>query len=361
MNGFAESQLPDKFKTDDYQVLIVAEKYQTGFDEPLLHTMYVDKRLDRVKAVQTLSRLNRICPGKEDTFALDFVNEVAGIQASFKPYYETTEIEQSTDPNLLYDLKSKLDDSQVYWWDDVLAFCKAFFSPPASRSGAVGPAALHRAVDPAVIRFKALGPTNQEEFKSRLESFIRLYAFLSQVISFQDPDLERLYAFGRFLLLKLPRRETGEVDLGLDVKLEYYRLSKTGEQSLSLAGESETLRGPTEVGTGGDQETRKQLLSTVISALNDRFGTQFTIADQLMFDQIEEVLVADESLAQQARVNTIDNYKFGFDSAFLSTIVDRRSQNDGIFTRILDDQDFAETVKSLLIERVYQRQQVAGA
>jgi len=200
MNGFGESQLPDKFKTDDYQVLIVAEKYQTGYDEPLLHTMYVDKRLDGVKAVQTLSRLNRICPGKEDTFVLDFVNDAEGIQAAFKPYYEATEIAEPTDPNLLYDLKSRLDGSQIYWETDVRAFCKAFFLPPA-RKGAGGPAPLHRAVDPAVTRYKDLGVLDQEEFKKRLESFIRLYAFLSQVISFQDLDLERLYAFGRFLLL----------------------------------------------------------------------------------------------------------------------------------------------------------------
>ena len=147
----------------------------------------------------------------------------------------------------------------------------------------------------------------------------------------------------------------------VDVQLEYYRLSKTGEQNVTLAGEPVTLVGPTEIGTGGDQPPEKRLLSTIIAALNERFGTQFTIADQLMFEQIEEVLVADESLAQQARVNTIGNYKFGFDSAFLSMIVDRRAQNESIFTRILDDQDFADTVKSLLIERVYQRQQGAGA
>jgi type I restriction enzyme R subunit len=257
-------------------------------------------------------------------------------------------------------LKSKLDGSQVYWWDDVLAFCKAFFLPAAQRSAAT-PAALHKEVDPAVTRFKALGTSDQEEFKKRLESFVRLYAFLSQVIAFQDPDLERLYAYGRFLLLKLPHRLGSEVDLGVDVRLEYYRLSKTGEQSVALAGDAVTLKGPTEVGMGGDQGPQKVLLSSIITALNDRFGTEFTIADQLVFDQIEEVLVADEGLAQQAKVNTMGNYKYGFDSAFLNTIIDRRTQNDSIFRRILDDQEFADTVKALLIERVYQRQQSEGA
>jgi len=359
MNGFAESQVPDKFRSDDYQVLIVAEKYQTGFDEPLLHTMYVDKRLDGVKAVQTLSRLNRICPGKEDTFVLDFVNDADGIREAFKPYYQATAIDEPSDPNLLYDLKGKLDGSQVYWWAEVQAFCATFFGPP-TRQGGAALAALHRTLDPAVVRYRALEAPEREEFKARLESFLRLYAFLSQVIAFQDPDLERLYAYGRFLALKLPHRDGADVDLGLDVRLEYYRLSKTGEQTIALAGEAAALTGPTEVGTG-EPDPDLVALSTIIRTLNERFGTEFTAADGLVFDQIEAVLVANPNLAQQARVNTMGNYKFGFDTAFIDAILDRRTQNDSIFTRILDDPQFAETVKAVLLARVYDRQQAIGA
>jgi type I restriction enzyme R subunit len=208
-----------------------------------------------------------------------------------------------------------------------------------------------------VSRYRDLDSAAQDAFKSRLMSFTRLYAFLSHIVSFQDADLETLYAYGRFLLLKLPRRdEAGTLDLGNDVALEYYRLSRTGAGSIALGGDAETLKGPTEVGTGGEHEPVKERLSTIISILNERFGTDFTQADQLAFDQIEEELVANEELAEQARVNSIDNYKYGFEDAFMDAVIDRKAQNEEIFTRILDDGDFASAVKAYLMQKVYERQ-----
>jgi len=361
MNGFGEKALPERFASDEYRLLVVAEKYQTGFDEPLLHTMYVDKRLDGVRAVQTLSRLNRTHPGKDDTFVLDFVNEPETIRDAFRPYYEETAIDEPTDPNLLYDLQSKLDGARVYDRDEVDVFAAAFFTPRPLQSAATQKG-LFAALDPAVTRYRELEEDAQDRFRSDLASFTRLYGFLSQIVSFQDTDLEKLYAYGRYLLLKLPRRsEDGDgFDLGDGVELEYYRLRKVNEGSIAFGDDNIPLGGPTEVGTGGEYAPMTVPLSAVIALLNNRFGTEFTDADRLIFDGIEEELVANEELAVQARANTIDNYTFGFDDAFMAAVVDRRTRHEDIFTRLLDDQEFTDTVKAYLLRRVYDRQSGAS-
>jgi type I restriction enzyme R subunit len=359
MNGFGEKALPERFGTDEYQVLIVAEKYQTGFDEPLLHTMYVDKKLDGVRAVQTLSRLNRTYPGKDDTLVLDFVNEPADIQAAFRPYYEETVIDEPTDPNVLYDLKAKLDGTGIYDEAEVEAFAVAFFTPATLRSPAIQKG-LFAALDPAVARYKGLKKEDaREEFKSMLMSFTRLYAFLAQIITFGDPALEKLYAYGRFLLTRLPARgEGGEGDLDLDdsVELEYYRLRKVSEGSIAYTDDNALVTGPTEVGTGDEHDVLMAPLSAVVALLNKRFGTEFTDADRLVFDQIEEELVAKEDIVDQARANTLENFGLGaIDGAFTTAVIDRRAQNEDIFVRLLGDEEFAAIVKAYMVKKVYER------
>ncbi len=359
MNGFGEKALPDRFGTDEYRVLIVAEKYQTGFDEPLLHTMYVDKKLDGVRAVQTLSRLNRTYPGKDDTLVLDFVNEPADIQAAFRPYYEETVIDEPTDPNLLYDLKAKLDGTGIYDEAEVGAFAVAFFTPATLRSPATQKG-LFAALDPAVARYKELKKEDaREEFKSMLMSFTRLYAFLAQIIAFGDPALEKLYAYGRFLLTRLPARTEGgggDLDLGDSVELEYYRLRKVSEGSIAYADDNASVTGPTDVGTGGEHDVLMAPLSTIVALLNKRFGTEFTDADRLVFDQIEEELVAKDDIVDQARANTLENFGLGaIDEAFTAAVIDRRAQNEDIFVRLLGDEEFAAIVKAYIVKKVYER------
>src|SRR4051794_3309398 len=202
MNKISLTELPARFATDEHQLLIVAEKYQTGFDQPLLHTMFVDKKLDGLQAVQTLSRLNRTCPGKEDTFVLDFVNEAEDIREAFKPYYEQTEVEECVDHHLLYDLKHKLDGFQIYWKQEVEDFARVFFKP-GDQQRDQDRGLLHKHINPAVARFKVEPVERQADFRHQLGTFLRLYAFLSQIVNFQDADLEKLYAFGRLLLTKL--------------------------------------------------------------------------------------------------------------------------------------------------------------
>lgn len=356
MNGFGEKELPERFNTPEYQILLVAEKYQTGFDQPLLHTMYVDKRLDGVKAVQTLSRLNRTCPGKEDTFVLDFVNKREDILEAFQPYYERTELTETTDPNKLYDLKTKLDSFQVIQAFDITAFCAVFFKNKELHNKTEH-AQLNAWVDVAVERFNAIeNEEHQDDFSDTLGVFVRLYAFLAQIMPFQDIELEKYYAYCRLLLKKLPgKRRGGRYRLGDEVALEYYRLQKIAEGKIALQKDSGVGINP--VSEAGTRKAKEELarLSEIIRLLNDRFGTDFAEADKLFFDQIEEELVSDEKLGMQAKSNTIDNFKFGFEDIFIAKLVERMDQNQDIFNKIMDDKAFASVVKDYLLKKVYKR------
>ncbi len=355
MNGFGEKELPERFAGSEYQILLVAEKYQTGYDEPLLHSMYVDKRLDGVKAVQTLSRLNRTCPGKEDTFILDFVNKREDILAAFQPYYEQTQLTDTTDPNKLYDLKTKINSFKVIAPTDVEAFCEVFFKKDLHNKREHGQ--LNALIDVAVVRFDAIEKDDQkDDFVNTLGVFVRLYSFLAQILPFQDIDLEKFYAYSRFLLKKLPGQNWGpRYDLGDDVALEYYRLQKISEGQIALQKESGAAIKPiSEAGTKKDKDEYARL-SEIINLLNDRFGTDFTEADKLFFDQIEEEMVLDEKLGLQARNNNIDNFKYGFEDVFMDKLVERMDQNQDIFNKITDDKAFASVVKDYLLKRVYGR------
>ena len=197
LNGFSENELPDKFHTDEYKVLIVAEKYQTGFDEPLLYAMYVDKKLDGIKAVQTLSRLNRTCTGKDGTFVLDFVNDWEDIQKAFQPYYEVTGISGETDPNLLYDLDDILRGYQLFTEEEINKVNDVFFR--GTHKSHKGAEKVNGIIDEAVERFKRLEIEDEkDEFKSTAAKYIRLYAFILQIGPFSDISLHKLYIYLTF-------------------------------------------------------------------------------------------------------------------------------------------------------------------
>lgn len=364
LNGFAEKELPRKFASDEYQLLLVADKYQTGFDQPLLHTMYVDKKLSGVKAVQTLSRLNRMCAGKEDTFVLDFANDTQDILDSFQPYYELTSITENSDPNHLYDLKAELEKANVIWESEVNNFCNLFFKSSKSLSTA-DQGKLNAYIDPAVERFKALPTetddvmgtvTNQDDFKNTLQTFCRTYSFLTQIMPFSDVDLEKLFTYGRFLLKKLPRtNQNDKFKLGDEVSLEYYRLQKIAEHNIVMES-----RGVYELEGGGQAGIRltkeeEANLSEIIEVLNKKFQTEFNTADKLFFDQIEEELVVHGGLKEQAQNNPIENFKFGFEELFLDKLIARMEQNQDIFTKMMDDKEFGDVVKGYMLKKVYER------
>jgi type I restriction enzyme R subunit len=350
-----EKQLPERFASSDYQVLLVANKYQTGFDQPLLCAMYVDKRLDGVQAVQTLSRLNRKIPGKEAPFVLDFVNEAEDIYRAFKPYYDATSLQESSDPHKLEELKHELDAAQVYYWSEVEAFAHVFYRSPEKQSPA-DHAHMQSHLQPAVDRFRVL--TDEEkrsEFREKLQGYVHIYAFLSQIIPYGDPDLEMLYSFGRFLLPHLPRdRDTQQVNLGDEVGLQYYRLQRITSGEIDLAeGDAQKVKSPTDVGTGKPNEG-KLPLSQIIQVLNDRFSTEFTEEDRLFFEQIRERASKNQQVIQTALANPLDKFQLGIRNLVAEFMIQRLGENDRIVTRYMDDSEFQNTAFPILSKAIFE-------
>ncbi len=358
--GIREKELPEKFATPEYHVLLVAEKYQTGFDQPLLHTMYVNRRLAGIQAVQSLSRLNRIHPLKEDTFVLDFVNDRDEIREAFKAYYEGAEMGDEVDPARMYQIKGELDESGVYLAAEVERFCMVYFKP-RQRHSAQDHQAMNAALDPAVSRFSAWRDRDEAEaelWRGKVIALRNLYAFLSQVIPYQDTDLERLYVFLRHLVPKLPRRGSSPgYQFDEDVQLDYYRLQKLSEGSICLReGEAPRLDGPAEVGSGLVRDA-PIALSRLIDIVNERFGTDFNQADQLFFDQIVEAAVSSDTMKQAAAVNPADKFELVFRNLLETLLVERLDQNEGIFVRFMNDSAFQKVVSEWLAMEAYKRLQ----
>ena len=351
--SISESALPDRFGSSDYQILLVAEKYQTGFDQPLLQAMYVDKRLDGVQAVQTLSRLNRIAVGKQSPFVLDFVNEPDDIHNAFAPYYDRTELLETSDPYRLQELKHELDGMQVYHHAEVDAFAGVFYQPQAKQRPD-DHARLEAQLQPAVGRFGALDEDEQTAFRDRLSAFVNLYAFLSQIIPYGDSDLELLASFGRMLLPHLqPGHAADAVHLGDDVELEYYRLQRVSQIAIEIAEETGVyVTGPGEVGTG-DPEDEKAPLSEIIARLNERFGTSFTDEDRLFFEQVRERAVRDEDVRNLASANTFEKFALGLRPQLEKLMIGRMADNDAIVTRYLDDPDFRELATEVMAREIF--------
>jgi len=356
--GIREKELPEKFATQEYQVLLVAEKYQTGFDQPLLHTMYVDKRLAGIQAVQTLSRLNRTHPLKEDTFVLDFVNDREEIREAFKAYYEGAVMGEEVDPAGMYAIKGELDASGVYLDEEVERFCAVYFKPKQKQS-VQDHQTMNAALDPAASRFAVLHREKEDEaelWRGKVQAFRNLYGFLSQIIPYQDSDLERLYVFLRHLSAKLPRRRSGPAyQFDDEVRLEYYRLQKISEGSISLGDSvAQPLDGPKEVGSGLVRE-QEVPLSQLIDLVNERFGTDFNQADQLFFDQIVEAAMGDDDLRQAAAVNPEDKFELVFRNLLERLFVERMDQNEEIFVRYMNDIPFKDVVSTWMASEAYRR------
>lgn len=353
MNGFSEKELPEKFNSDEYKVLLVAEKYQTGFDEPLLHTMYVDKPLSGIKAVQTLSRLNRTCPGKEDTFVLDFVNDIEDIKDSFQPYYESTGLEEVTDPNILYDLQAELEPYQIFTEKEVQVVneleIKGGFKKQTKAQ-----TELNSWIDRGVDRFKNLEEEEKGAFKAAATKFVRTYAFILQIATFIDLDLHKLYIYLNYLLRKLPRSSKDkDVYMADDVALEYYRNQKVFEGGIELEQTGGVDLKPTSHGAGGVVEDEKVRLSSILDKLNDRFGTEFTETDFLSRDQVKEDMLNSEDIQQKAKNNTKDNFKFAFEKSFINFVIDRMSSNEKFFMKILENEEFKNFIMEDMMNEVY--------
>ena len=354
-DGLSESELPETFGRDDYRVLLVAEKYQTGFDQPLLQTMYVVKRLAGVQAVQTLSRLNRIAPGKSRTFVLDFANEEDDIYKAFKPYYEATPSGENADPHRLSELQHRLLEWAIFTPSDVIEFAEVWYRAKRDHS-ATDHRLMNAVLDAAVDRFQVREEDQQEEFRGQLAAYRNLYAFLSQIIPYQDTDLERLYAFVRNLLAKLPPPGDGQgFVLDDEVALRYFRLQQMSEGSIDLSqGGSDPLKGPTDVGTARAKD-EEVTLSSLIDRLNERFGTDFTEADQLFFDQIRASAENNENIAEAARANSFQDFASYLDRMLDDLFIARMEGNEEIFSRVMTDTDFRSAAHEHLAGEIFRR------
>lgn len=351
MNDLQGRDIRELFDTDEYNVLLVAEKFQTGFDQPLLHTMYVDKKLSGLKAVQTLSRLNRIHRDKEDTFVLDFVNNPEEIQQAFAVYYEDAVIHRQIDPNVLYDLKSKLNSFDVYRWSEIEQFVEITLSKKKQSQA-------HKILDQAVERFVHLDEEQQDEFRADLISYLRAYGFLSQVLPYEDLELEKLYIYGRMLKCKLPQDGVGEgYDLSNDIDLEYYRITKIFDGRIKL-DESKPVSAPGLDGAQGKDDEQAPL-SEVVKQFNERFGTEFSEGDKVA-DLFEESIMVEEDLKEGAQVNTIDAFEVIFNEVFNSKIFEVRSKSQEFFDLLVEDDEAREFWRKHLLKRIYSKLRKAG-
>ncbi len=348
MNGLPEKQTAETFKRDEYRLLVVAEKFQTGFDQPLLHTMYVDKHLRGVHAVQTLSRLNRVHALKDETMVLDFANEAEDIQKAFEPYYDRTLLKEGTDPNLLYDLQSGLTDFQFYSEAEIRRFANIYFDPKGTQDK------LHAALAPVVDRYRAVSKEEQTEFRTKLADYVCLYAFISQIISFTDADLERLYVFGRLLLRKLPvSRDKLPVEVQRNIDIESYRVHQTSSGKIKLQRQTVELPpvGPRGVPLLSPEDIEP--LSKIIKELNERFGTDLGEHARLSIQQLEDQLASDPALEASIRANTRDNARLTFDHVVSDHLQEMVDSDFKFYKQVTDDQEFAQALLDWLFERFY--------
>lgn len=351
-----EKQLPKEFH-DNFNFLIVAEKYQTGFDEPYLHTMFVDKKLSGIKAVQTLSRLNRTMEGKDETFVLDFVNTAEEIQKSFQTYYETTRLEEETDPNVLYNLKSDLDAYQVYTYPEIDAFAAKYFAsldrPEKELLGK-----LSALLKPAADRYAAKSEEERDLFKSTLAKYIRIYSFITQIYRMYDKDLEKFYLFAKYLSKVLPKGKQIVVEIDDKILMEYYRLEKTFSGSLVLEPGTEGILKPVS-GFTGKKEEIKDTLTEIIKKINEKYGTEFSNMD-LVGNQLMGSFLDDSGLEYFAQNNSEEMFATKFDKDFETKLVNLYLENDQLMGILMHDEGVKKVLRDELRHEVYRYFRKAG-
>jgi len=353
INGFGEKELPRHFDGNEYNVLVVAEKYQTGFDQPKLVAMYVDRRLNGIQAVQTLSRLNRMFPGKERTFILDFRNEVADIQEAFKPYYNATLIEDVSDPNQIYTLHARLIAFNILDQAEIDRFISRFL---AARQRADERPVLEGLVRQTVDRFnEALNEDDQEEFRQILSSFLRFYSFIAQVVNLQDTELEKLHVFGSWLKRMLPGRDAPE---GGDVTddmltLAAFKLTPNNENTDARLEKDATqaLTPIDRFGANPFTEEDEAALSEIIEAFNARHGTNFTDEDYIRFEAVNEAILGDEAWAEMFRNNQPQDVRPHYDAEFMRRAIQAFQRDNAMRNAFLQDREAREMLMGLMFQR----------
>lgn len=347
MNGFPEDQTARKFRERQHKFMIVANKFQTGFDQPLLYAMYVNKKLVGVNAVQTISRLNRVYSGKKDPVTFDFVNDAKIIQKAFQDFYEDTMLTEASDPDKLYDFKRSLEEFYYFTHAEVDEFARIFFSKPFRQER------LSPILNVVIDRFKQDTNERKDKFRAVLKAYIRVYAFLSQIISFTDVELEKLYVFSRILFRKLPKTDnklprevTQQVDLN-SIKVEYLSKGlgvKPGAGGKFKPGEENPL--------GGSQEFMEPL-SLIIQAINERFATDFNEGDKVVADTLLSRLSQDEEFEEEVKNNPEENVFWAFERKFNSELQDMLEEHFDFYKKLNNDPEIKAAMMQQMFKTLY--------
>ncbi len=340
MNGIPESQTTNRFAENDSHILVVADKYQTGFDQPLLYAMYVDKTLGGVAAVQTISRLNRTCVGKDGTFVLDFRNDSDQIRDAFARYYMQT-VAPPTDPNIMYDTRAALDPYVVLWPEEIGRALELLTAPESA--GLHG--RIHAALVPPVDRFHDLPADQQDAFRDALSRFIRTYGFLSQVVAFTDTKLEGDYLFCRALAAFIRPVGDGGLDLGSAVELTHLRTEQTFAGSLALNPDTDGEVSTVFAGAGRMRQADEMPLSKIVASLNERFGTDFGESDFVgFFGVVADKLVAQADIQQAAANNTPENFRLVLQKEFGQQVMSQMGTAEALALSYLDNESVSREV-----------------
>ena len=343
-----QGDIPLGLKNPKFHLLIVANKFQTGFDEPLVQSMYVDKLLGGVQCVQTLSRLNRTTSGKTETFVLDFVNTPDDIRKSFQTFYQSTILEGETDPNRLYDIQREIYNLHLYTHEDVNRFCEVFYDRNRDEGD------LHPVLDRVVDQFKKIGEKEiREDFRSKIQSFIRMYGYLSQIINFSDIELEKSFVFFKYLNKKLPKRESGRFDISNTVDLDSLRIQKTHERVGKLE-KTDTSLTPPELEGSTAAETEFDLLSAIIIQVNRVHGMNLTDEDRLDLSRLSKRLNEDTEVVKYINEdNTEENKRNFFRQQFDDFMIDYVNERFEFYKKMEDNQ----SMKNLICQMMFSNYQ----
>ncbi|WP_071395072.1 type I restriction endonuclease subunit R [Bacillus tuaregi] len=351
----SENQLKEEFHTDSFNVLIVAEKYQTGFDEPLLHTMFVDKKLSGVKAVQTLSRLNRMHPDKEDTFILDFVNEAEDIKKAFEPYYEVTSLDKEIDVNLIYDTKTKLRNFKVYNDQDIQQLVKMYFKEGKQTDTDLGKMAS--ALKPIINRYQELDDETQYTFRVTVRNFNKWYSYITQLTRMFDKELHEEYVFTSYLIKFIPKNKRENINIEDKLKLEYYKLERTFEGNIALEKNAgyNVLKNPESIDTGVKPLEEDELLENIIKRVNERFEGKFTDSDRVIVEGIYKKAVREnKKLKRFAQNNDAEIFeKSIFPDVFERVAQELYLEQMGSYSKLFENRTFYNTVLEEVAKEAY--------
>jgi type I restriction enzyme R subunit len=348
VNQELDQKIEDKFEEDDQRIIVVANKFQTGFDQPLLHTMYVDKKLGGVRAVQTLSRLNRTHPDKEDTMVVDFKNDPEDIQEAFERFYTKTRVKQGTNPQLVYDLEDDLRDLRLFKESEVEEFIELWYGDDTDQ------AELSAVLDPVKDRYESADEEKQDEFRKKLKDFIQLYSFLLKVVDFRDEELHKLYQFSRVLYRKLPVNR-GEMpnEVKQYVDLDQYRIEEVASEEDRSLEESDGDMGPTHKSKDGTpkKEEQKSPLENIVEMLNKQFGYEMDEQDKAFIRHLKQRLESNEALKETVEKNSSEKAQTKFRNVTRKEMLDMIDQNTEFFNKATNDDEFAEVFQNWLFNQ----------